>query len=133
MTIGLDAAYSAVGSIAVLTTGWGDAAVEATALELARICNDPDALQTAAEHIAHTWTRRDRPPLAVILEAYRAEVARRSANVRALPSAADSLAVVPASRGIEIASAAYRDHCRTEGRDPNLSVLHRFAAAIGNA
>ena len=130
VVIDLDQAFRAVGAVAVVTNGWSDESIEATASELATECSDPDALLTAAKNIAHSWTPRHRPSLAVFFDEYRNEIRRRAMlnSRRSLPSADR---VVPASEGLKIAAASYAVECERQGREPNWTRFRRFASAVG--
>jgi len=106
-------AMEAVGHLTSLTTGWPDEAVMAYATQLMEV-DDARALRIACERIARTWTEARRPPLALIFQAYNAEVARSTPETRQIGSR-----VVPFAQGIEIAWEAYCREVRSQGREPD--------------
>lgn len=124
--MGDEKAARIIGLLVGGTTGWTDDAVLAYVTEI-RTHSDPDAMLAAVRQIMRTWTEARRPPLALILEGYRSELARRQPP----PERTISGRRVPPSEGIEIARRAYEAECRREGREPNHRLFDRLATSIG--
>jgi hypothetical protein len=76
-----DFGTEAMAYLTAMTTGWNEDVVLAYAAELDRLA-DNDALRDAVQGIARTWDKSHRPALAVVLEAYHHELAKRAADQR---------------------------------------------------
>ena len=111
-----------VGLLVAGTPGWTDEAVDLYVAEVA--CLDrPDLAFTAVRQVIRTYSRPGRPPLAVILEAYRRKVDRSPApQVPALRGS-----VTSPERGLLLAWRAYSEACRLEGREPDRKRFGTFA------
>jgi len=113
-----------VGYLVAGTTGWNDEAVLVYVDEFSKT-SDAAALEAAVRKVVQTWTEARRPPVAVILDAYRTELSARRPTRAALPSRER---VISPSEGIPLARAAYEQECRRLGRTPDFD---RFDKIIG--
>ncbi|MGA1037179.1 MAG: hypothetical protein ACO3VQ_05140 [Ilumatobacteraceae bacterium] len=104
-----------VGYLVGATTGWNDEAVVIYVDELMRH-NEYSAMETAVRNIAVTWREPRRPPIAVILDAYRSELAKRQSA--ALPPARNGQRV-SVREGLQIAQKAYEGEMRRRGKEPD--------------
>jgi hypothetical protein len=100
----------AIGPLVVVTPGWTDEVYQVYEAELLPL-QHPAALQAGIKLLLHTWNKNSRPPIAVILEAYRSH----------LPEAPKSIGSAPCDieRGLRVARDAYGVQCRQDGREPN--------------
>ena len=101
-----DEAFGLLGALVAATSGWQDDAIDIYAAEM-RAWADRAAAQIAIADLCRTWTESRKPPLAVVVERYRAEHARNvRAEQEALPPPPE---MYPSyERGWEIARQAYR-------------------------
>ena len=111
-----------VGYLVGATTGWNDEAVIVYIDEISKH-TDPQAMETALRQIVRTWKEARRPPVAVILDAYRAELSRKH-SAKALPPSNSRF--VPVPEGIRIAQQAYEAEVRKRGREPHPGRVSRW-------
>lgn len=119
-------ATKAVGYLVGGTTGWNDEAVVIYVAELKQL-SDPQALNAAIMHLVQTWREARRPPVATVLDAYRAELSKRQPAPKQLNAGGQTVSV---AEGIEIARKAYEQECQRLGREPNLNKFSRMAATL---
>lgn len=110
-----DQATMLVGYLVGATTGWNDEAVVVYVDEFMRH-NDYNVMENTVRNIARTWREPRRPPIAVILEAYRAELSKRQ-NAALPPSRGGR--TVSVAEGLQIAQAAYEGEMRRRGKEPD--------------
>lgn len=121
----LDDAYAALGHLVAMTPGWGAGeTVDAYAAELAKL-PDPRTLMEAVHRVAREWAEPHRPPLAYLLDIYRAEAARREPEV-ALPAEPP----FPREQGVQVALREYRAECERQGREPDPELLARWIKEV---
>lgn len=120
-----DRAIALVGYLVASTTGWNDDSVLVYAREVEKLSNDEVAAK-AIQRLATSWTEARRPPIAEVLNAYRAELARAQPAPRELRS---SPPVTP-ERGIRIAREAYQQERRRLGLPANTERFDRWMASI---
>lgn len=118
-----DQATMIVGVLVAGTTGWNDDTVLVYIDEIKQH-SDADAMATAARTVVRTWSEARRPPISVILDAYRSELSRRQPARSALTGGGSR--IVPPSEGIPLARAAYESECRRLGRDPDFDRFDRI-------
>jgi hypothetical protein len=117
----------AIGYLVGATTGWNDEAVVIYINEVESL-TDPDALNVAVRHVVKTWSEARRPPVSILLDAYRMELARKTTSTPALATGRQR--VVPFAEGIDICRRAYEDECRRLGRQPNDKLFARITERI---
>lgn len=119
-------ATMAIGYLVGATTGWNDEAVLIYINE-AEMLKDTEALNTAVRNVVRTWSEARRPPMSVVLDAYRSELSRK---VQSAPALASGSRRVTFEEGVEIARAAYEAECRRAGRQPNDRLFNRITARL---
>jgi hypothetical protein len=121
-----DQATMIVGVLVAGTTGWNDDTVLVYVDEIKQH-GDYEAMATATRHVVRTWSEARRPPISVVLDAYRAELSRRQPPRPALSS---STRTITAREGIVLARDAYESECRRLGRTPDLARFNRIIERI---
>lgn len=122
-----DRAIALVGYLVASTTGWNDDSVLVYAAEVEKL-NRPDVAADAIQRIAQTWSEARRPPIAVILDAYRVELAKRGGEpARELPRERPCSLV----DGIRIAREAYESERRRLGLPINMANFDRWLVSFG--
>lgn len=111
-----------VGLLVGSTTGWTDESSDVYVAEFAQL-ESPTALFAAVRKIAQTWTEARRPPLGVVLSAYRSEREREQQDSVSLPS---GQAVVDFDRGMSIAWEAAKTEAAKHGREPNRLLFEKW-------
>lgn len=114
----------ALGSLVGITTGWTDEAVTLYTKSLMDL-NNADALRSACNSLAHSWTEARRPPLGLIQQMYRRQIG--PAEPAALPAPGT---VLPPLAGVPVARQAYVQECKRLGRKPNLDHFDAVMAGI---
>ena len=119
-------ATMAIGYLVGATTGWNDEAVLIYINE-AETLNDVDALNSAIRNVVRTWSEARRPPMSVVLDAYRSELSRRVSERPALKSGGRK---VTFEEGVEIARKAYEQECQRLSRKPDLAKFDRITERL---
>ena len=119
-------ATMAIGYLVGATTGWNDEAVLIYINE-AETLNDVDALNSAIRNVVRTWSEARRPPMSVVLDAYRSELSRRVSERPALKS---GVRKVTFEEGVEIARKAYEQECQRLSRKPDLAKFDRITERL---
>ena len=115
-----------VGYLVGATTGWNDEAVIVYIDEVSKH-TDPQAMESALRQIVRTWKEARRPPVAVILDAYRAELSKKHSAKSIAPTQSRA---VPVPEGIRIAQQAYEAEVRKHGREPHPGKVSRFSKGM---
>jgi hypothetical protein len=121
-------ALKIVGYLAGLSQGWTDDSIAMYALEVEALA-DYDSALAAAQSVMRSWKETRRPPLALIVEAYRLERNRRDSEVRQFAVGRGS--TVPISEGLGIAWLGYESECAKQGRKPNRAMFAGWAKRVG--
>ena len=117
-----DEAAMMVGVLVAGTTGWNDDTVMVYIDEMKQH-RDTDAMANAVRHIVRTWSEARRPPISVILDAYRSELAKRQLARTAIGSTGRRIS--PAE-GARLARDAYQRECERLGRKPDVTKFDKF-------
>lgn len=117
-----------MGYLAGLSQGWTDDSIAMYALEVEALA-DYDSALAAAQSVMRSWKETRRPPLALIVEAYRLERNRRDSEVRQFAIGRDT--VVPVAKGLGVAWSAYASECESQGRQPNRAMFAAWAKKVG--
>ena len=120
-------ALKIVGYLAGLSPGWTDDAIALYAAEIGEL-HDVDAALAAAQSVMRSWRETRRPPLALIIDGYRAEKARRDDAGRTQIGRGPVLSL---EEGLKVAWVAYALECREQGREPNRQMFSGWAKRVG--
>lgn len=88
-----------------------------------------DAVERSAQSVMRSWKETRRPPIALIVEAYRLERNRREADARQ-PSLGRG-SIIPISQGLGVAWLSYESECNSQGRKPNRAMFAGWAKRVG--
>lgn len=119
-----------VGYLVGATTGWNDEAVLVYVDEFKKL-SDEVVLQSAVQQVIRTWAEARRPPISVVLDAYRSELSARQLSRPALQQPKQRR--VPPSEGIKIARDAYEQECKRLGKKPNFAKFDRNINAVARS
>lgn len=119
-------ATKAVGYLVGGTTGWNDEAVVIYVSELQQL-SDPDALNAAIMHLVQTWREARRPPVATVLDAYRAELSKRQPPRQELKPGGRRVSF---QEGIKLAQSAYEQEAKRLGRTPDPRKVQKWFGAF---
>lgn len=117
-----------MGYLAGLSQGWTDDSIAMYALEIEALA-DYDSALAAAQSVMRSWKETRRPPIALIVEAYRLERNRREADARQ-PSLGRG-SIITISQGLRVAWTAYVAECESQGRKPNRPMFSGWAKRVG--
>jgi hypothetical protein len=117
-------AITLVGYLVAGTTGWNDDTVMIYTAEIEKL-SQPNVAMIAVREVVRTWSEARRPPIAVILDEYRRQLARAqpAPQLTAAPPA-------PFRRGVEIAREAYKAERERLGKPVNLQRFDGWIAGI---
>jgi hypothetical protein len=122
-----DRAIALVGYLVASTTGWNDDSVLVYAAEIEKLSR-PDIAATAVQRVATTWTEARRPPIAVILDAYRVELAKVGGEPSRQLTRGQPCSLVD---GVRIAREAYEAERRRLGLPVNMAAFDRWMVSFG--
>lgn len=121
-------ALKIVGYLAGLSTGWTDDSIAIYAAEI-ECLDDFDAALAAAQTVMRNWKDTRKPPIAMVLDAYRAERTRREQDTRRF--ALGRAQTVSVEEGLVFAWRGYVEECRSQGREPNRAMFAGWAKRVG--
>jgi hypothetical protein len=120
-------AITIVGYLVAGTTGWNDDTVMVYTAEIEKL-TQPEVALSAVKQIVRSWSEARRPPISVVLDEYRRQLARAqpAPQLKAAPPA-------PLRRGIETAREAYRAEREKMGKPANTARFDAWISGIGRA
>ena len=118
-------AIACVGYLVAGTTGWNDDTVMVYTAEIEKL-TQPEVALSAVKQVVRSWSEARRPPISVILNEYRRQLAsvQPAPELRAAPPA-------PLRRGIETAREAYRAERERMGKPVNMARFDKWITGIG--
>lgn len=123
----LEQAEAALSPLIVISNGWDDEAVEFYGEQLARL-DYPELLSAACIDVATTWKSTRRPPLGVIMDAYKTQI--RHADLPREVEEVTGSPVYSSGEGRRYAAQGYLDECALHGREPNWPFFERLFGAV---
>lgn len=121
-------AMSCLGLLVGATNGWTedtDVGPGSLTLYLEEFMamSDQECLLAAVRDVLRTHTSTHRPPLVVVLDAYRSQLRLKQESRGALPAPSGQRYLSP-DEGRPIALVAYRAECARLGREPNMPLFN---------